>query len=565
MKVRCIVFLVFCSLLAGSATYAQNFVDGFDYPIGESRDEQGNLRWIPEGLADEENVIFRDKSGFGPNNSREGQSPMGSWYNSNDVGNFYDARGGLHPGEDWNLRTEAEREADVGEPVLAIANGYVEVINPMCRQAAGCGWKIILRHIIPDPENENATIEMYSVYGHVTSGNHDDGTLAVSTEEFAFQQDSYVERGEQIARIAVATGDLHPSPHLHLELRTEPFSYDHGTLRTGYYADTPGGFLDAMDRDQVGRAFDSMYEDGILDPSDFIESCRPGRPCVLFVRGEQGADADFLRITGLNFSVNGQAPVVTLSRSQNGVRNNLADVSIVDSNDSIIRVRVGRQGGRSQFEAGGMELTVRTTQGDSEELRIPFSDVGSEDWDRGVAHAWIRGWVNGKRERFYDRNAHVTRAEFLKITLEALGQGVENGRDPWYSTHLIAGDAVRNENDGCGAGGVCGPEEACCSLSFWSVGVRTNGMDDPLPREEAARLIYTARRLNYVGNEDLGFLDVEEDHAFRRYIVGCEREGLMMGDGDRNTFRPSEGLSRAEAAVVLERAFPAVQVDQRLP
>jgi hypothetical protein len=554
VKIKCLVYLALCLLLAGRSAHAQDLVDGFDYPIGESHDEQGNLLWIPERITDEKNDVFRDKLGFEVNNFREGTPSVGAWYNANDVGNFVTSLGGLHPGEDWNL----SGDDDQGKPVLAVASGYVHDISPMCGgEARKCGWQIILRHSLPNPDGENTSPwSMYSVYGHITSGSHEDGALADSVEEFTYQPGSRVERGDQIARIAVPTDQI-IYPHLHLELRTEAFSYDHGN-NNGYYADEPGAKLTDMTLEQVGKAFDLMYEDGILDPSDFIESCRPGRPCVLFVRRRQDAErqADLLRITGLHFLVEGQAPVVALSRSQGDI----AGVSVDDFNDSVIQVRVDYLKNRSQFEEGGMMLTVQTSQGSSEELRIPFSDVGSDDWaDREVAHLWIRGIVDGKslRERFYDRSAFVTRAEFLKMVLGVLGRSIQNGRDPWYAPHLEAGAEVRNENDHCGANGACGPDDTCCSLAFWSSDVDMNG---PLRREEAARLIYTAKLLSYLGDEETRFLDVSGQNAFRKYIVGCELGSFMQGDLNKNgqplyTFRPSEGLNRVEAAVLLVRAF----------
>jgi hypothetical protein len=351
-------------------------------------------------------------------------------------------------------------------------------------------------------------------------------------------------------------------PHLHLELRTEPFSYDHGN-NNGYYADVPDMVLSAMDKEQVAKAFDLMYMDGIVDPSDFIESCRPALPCVLFVRRRQSAEdtADLLAIKGLHFSVNGQPPVVTLSRSQNGMATTLQEVSVTEFSDSAIQARVGYVRERSQFEEGSVLLGVQSPRGSSETLRVPFSDVRSDDWfDRDVAHAWIKGLIDGSglKERFYDPMALVTRAEFLKMTLGTLGRIVQNGTDLWYAPHLVAGAAVRNENDRCGANGTaCGIGDACCSLAFWSDDVDMNGA---LRREEAARLIYTAEQLDYVGDEGTIFRDVDDQNRFRKYIVGCELAEFCQGDAGANgqalrTFRPAEGLNRAEAARFLVRVL----------
>ena len=449
MKSKGIVCFALYLLLASLSAYSQELVDGFDYAIGESHDEQGNLLGIPEGFPEEKNKVFRDKRDCQPNNERSfGVTSAGAWYNANDVGSFYDASGGLHPGEDWHLNG-----GDEGEPVKAIANGYVEGIGYMCGDTpTSCGWRIILRHNLPNPDGDGLPARaLYSVYGHITSSNHEDGVLAESAEEFAYQPGSYVARGDAIARIATGMASI-AAPHLHLELRTEPFSYHHGN-RNGYYADEPGEVLAAMTTEQVEKAFDLMYMDGILDPSDFIESCRPTLPCVLFVRRRlnAGMPADLLTITGLHFSVNGQSPVVTLSRSQNGMSTTLQEVFVTEFSDSVIQVRVGYVRERSQFEEGSVFIKVHSPRGDSEEdLRIPFSDVRSDDWfDRDVAQAWIRGLVDGSglKERFYDYKAKVTRAEFLKMTLGALGMVIPNGPDLWYAPHLVAGAAVRNEND----------------------------------------------------------------------------------------------------------------------
>nr|WP_321224558.1 M23 family metallopeptidase [uncultured Psychroserpens sp.] len=113
-----------------------------------------------------------------------------------------------HLGDDWN--GVGGGNSDLGDPIYAIANGYVSEV----KDYKG-GWGNVLRivHL-----HNNQLFE--SLYAHCD-------TMLVS-------QDKFVKKGEQIATIGNCNGSYYA--HLHLEIRND---YDL-EIGPGYSIDTTG-------------------------------------------------------------------------------------------------------------------------------------------------------------------------------------------------------------------------------------------------------------------------------------------------------------------------------------
>lgn len=126
-----------------------------------------------------------------------------------------------HLGEDWN--GNGGGNTDKGDPVYAIANGYVSY----SKDRKG-GWGNVLRiiHFISD----NNQVE--SLYAHLNTLTVDSGV--------------WVNKGDQIGTIGTANGKY--MAHLHLEIR------DVIGMPIG------GGYSD--------------YNEGYISPSDFIKANR---------------------------------------------------------------------------------------------------------------------------------------------------------------------------------------------------------------------------------------------------------------------------------------------------
>jgi len=178
------------------------------------------------------------------------------WQNKQDVGAFYDSRGGIHPGEDWNY---GSGDADVGKEVYATATGQV---------VDKTGQRVVIRHHHP---REGV---IYSIYLHINPS----VTLG-----------QWVTAGPQQCFLIGKIGKFPGTPaHLHFEMRKTQ-SLDSQLYRTsiidpdtgqtnGYYSNVERGKpLSAMTEEEVRGAYQIMRNEGIIDPSDFIDQNRPGR------------------------------------------------------------------------------------------------------------------------------------------------------------------------------------------------------------------------------------------------------------------------------------------------
>lgn len=141
-----------------------------------------------------------------------------------DAINYYNAQGfgeNNHLGDDWNCVKGGN--SDLGDPIYAIANGYISVSEDF-----GGGWGNVIRIIHQLPDNS----QLESLYAHCD-------TMIV-------KQNELVKIGQQIGTIGTANGQYYA--HLHLEIRNKT----NMPLGNGY----------------------SKNKTGYLDPTDFIKTHR---------------------------------------------------------------------------------------------------------------------------------------------------------------------------------------------------------------------------------------------------------------------------------------------------
>jgi len=267
---------------------------GFDYPIGnKGYDNNGNKISIDEYISggnnynkDRNEEYNLDKNIYA-NNSRFGNNPSNAWYNANDVGNFYSGTGGkgVHPGEDWNYRVgQALRTNEDGTPIawdgaganiFAIADGVIEEISKVGSTYTNRAWKIIIRHKLPDGKF------VYSIYLHITSSDNEDGEITTNENDFSFQENSIVRKGDLIGKIA-ANMSSRLASHLHFAIRSKFSSGSHlydNANGNGYYTHD-GAIHTSMTKSQIIQAFKQMKDDEIFDPSDFIDDHRNIYPWI---------------------------------------------------------------------------------------------------------------------------------------------------------------------------------------------------------------------------------------------------------------------------------------------
>ncbi len=135
-----------------------------------------------------------------------------------DAKGYYDAqkfRENHHLGEDWNANTGGN--TDLGDPIYAIANGYVVQASD---HKGGWGKVIRIIHKMPD----NRYVE--SLYAHCD-------TILIAEK-------TWVKRGDTIGTIGTADGRY--LAHLHFELRDQinmPLGGGYSENTQGYINPTP--------------------------------------------------------------------------------------------------------------------------------------------------------------------------------------------------------------------------------------------------------------------------------------------------------------------------------------
>ncbi|MBX6351335.1 MAG: S-layer homology domain-containing protein [Clostridia bacterium] len=200
--------------------------------------------------------------------------------------------------------------------------------------------------------------------------------------------------------------------------------------------------------------------------------------------------------------------------------------------------------GASTPPSGGSDGTASEASGGAPPAAPPFPDVSSDDWALGdIGELALRGVASGFPDGTFRASQPVTRAEFVKLLLLAMGIEPSPGAagaggagfadvpaDAWFAGYV--GAALQAGIVSGRAPGVFAPEAA-------------------LSREEAAVLL--ARALHLPPATDVPFTDAGETDEWARTSVAAVAEaGYMRGYPD-GTFRPRAPMTRAEAAAVLAR------------
>jgi murein DD-endopeptidase MepM/ murein hydrolase activator NlpD len=171
-----------------------------DLPKIENTPEDSIVKTPPEFIASKFAFPVGDRSGSG-------------YYNAQGFGK------NNHLGDDWNALTGGN--SDLGEPIYAIASGYVCFAKDL-----GGSWGIVLRIIHTLPSGE----KVESLYAHC--------------DEFNVKVGDWVKLRDQIGTIGTANGKYYA--HLHHEIR------------------------DIIEM-PIGGGYSSKTS-GYLDPSEFIRT-----------------------------------------------------------------------------------------------------------------------------------------------------------------------------------------------------------------------------------------------------------------------------------------------------
>ena len=157
--------------------------------------------------------------------------------------------------------------------MYAVADGVVEDLRPVYASGpATAGWQIVIRHRLPD------NTYVYSHYLHLTAPDRESGRIVTRATEFDVEVGDPVTRELRIGRLA---GGMVFGSHLHFEIRRRfDAAGAPGDNANGYYFAASSGDRtpSSMTLAEVNEAMATMREDGVLDPSDFIDDHRRIHP-----------------------------------------------------------------------------------------------------------------------------------------------------------------------------------------------------------------------------------------------------------------------------------------------
>lgn len=203
-----------------------------------------------------------------------------------------------------------------------------------------------------------------------------------------------------------------------------------------------------------------------------------------------------------------------------------------------------------------------------------FTDIIGHWAEKDINALANRGIVNGISDTVFDTDGSVTRVQFLKMVMEAIGMEQAQYRagecldaleTDWYAPYLqsvlnkglIPDEMIRDcrtdvlvERDGDG--------NALSSRVVYSGAFDGN---NPITREEAAYLVmslyqYTLNpnTMSKLNTTDMTvFTDVTEISEWAFPSVNLAAMGGIITGMDTGSFRPKDTATRAQAAVIINR------------
>lgn len=183
------------------------------------------------------------------------------------------------------------------------------------------------------------------------------------------------------------------------------------------------------------------------------------------------------------------------------------------------------------------EVTPSPAPNGSEES---FNDLSGFDWaKKDIAELYGKGIVSGTGNGGFEPNRTVTREEFVKMLVSAFElplstdlefADVEKGT--WYAGYI--GAAVK-------AGIAYGQGDVF-------------GVGQPMSRQDVA--VMAARALGMEGAaEENGFTDYDEIADYAKTAVSALAQANILNGYDGGMFCPQKALTRAEAAVIINRVI----------
>lgn len=208
----------------------------------------------------------------------------------------------------------------------------------------------------------------------------------------------------------------------------------------------------------------------------------------------------------------------------------------------------GGGGGGGGRKTSAVNIVLPETAPDtkkSEALKIKFADIDSLDFEyESVSRLYEMGIISGYSEYEFKPDNSVKREEFVKMLVCAMG---------FENEQYEAGKFTDTKGQWC-------EKYVCIAYKkglINGVGSGLFGKGSEITRQDMAVMIYNAMLLGGYEpkNSENTFSDKENfaDYAYKP-IAELSSEGVINGMGS-NLYRPVESATRAQAAVIIDKAL----------
>lgn len=175
--------------------------------------------------------------------------------------------------------------------------------------------------------------------------------------------------------------------------------------------------------------------------------------------------------------------------------------------------------------------------------RVPFTDLQEGNWaDDPVQYLVDLGAISGYADGSFRPNENVTRAQFAKMLVTAMGWTVQTPSSPTFGDVPSSYWAYGYIETAAAHGVISGYADG----SFRPGQVVTRG--------QVAKMVFTARQWALESPTMTNFSDVHPGDWFYDYVQAASSAEVMSGYGD-NTFRPGVAATRAQIAKILAFAL----------
>ncbi len=169
-----------------------------------------------------------------------------------------------------------------------------------------------------------------------------------------------------------------------------------------------------------------------------------------------------------------------------------------------------------------------------------FGDVKGFEWaENAVKSLKEKGIADGSENGLFEPQRKIARAEFLKMTAKLFKLSGESesfddvGENDWFAPFIAA----------CRSAGIV---EGYDNMVY---------PNDTISREDAAVILHRAMKLSGDGGTYAAFSDEAEISDYAREAVNIFSGKKLIFGYEDGTFRPHDGISRAETAVLMERCL----------